>query len=104
MKQRQKTLEQLDGQIWPKPDPDVDTYLVITIHRLRQKPLEQFDTEDLRICIGQNMFLMRLIPIALEKLSANPMISGICYAGDLLLRASNRTEGALAVASLLAYG
>lgn len=79
-----KSLENLEKDIWPAPDPDDDSYLVNTCHRLRNKQLKDFDIEDLRIMIGQSIGLRYLIPIALEKLNNDILAEGDFYEGDLL--------------------
>jgi hypothetical protein len=79
---RSKTLEQLDGAVWP--EPTYDSYLTSTCHQLRKKPLDQFGIEDLRIMIGQNIGLEHLVPIAVEVLQRDPLASGHFYPGDLL--------------------
>jgi hypothetical protein len=79
---RDKTMTELEGQDWGPPT--FDSHLVTTIHRLRYKPLAQFTVEDLRICIGQNVGLDFLVPIAIEQLQGNPFIEGDYYRGDLL--------------------
>ncbi|WP_198673039.1 contact-dependent growth inhibition system immunity protein [Algoriphagus litoralis] len=65
-------------------EPTYDSHLVKTCHRLRQKLLQEFDTEDLRIMIGQNIGLKYLIPMALETLKDNVLAEGDLYEGDLL--------------------
>lgn len=85
-----KTIEQLVGDHWDKPA--FDSHLVTTIHCLRQKPLEKFTVEDLRIMIGQNIGLPFLIPLALEHLEQEPIAEGDLYAGDLL-QAVSRVDG-----------
>ena len=77
-----KTLEELDGQIWG--EAGYDSYLVKTCHQLRKKPLKDFKIEDLRIMIGQNINLEVLIPIAIEELKQNILAEGNFYDGDLL--------------------
>ncbi len=77
-----KTLEQLDGHVWDKPDPG--SYLVKTCHELHKKPLIDFTIEDLRIMIGQSIDLEFLIPIAIEQLKLNILAEGHFYEGDLL--------------------
>jgi hypothetical protein len=57
---------------------------VTTCHRLRRKPLREFDAEDLRIMIGQGIGLPWLNPHALEMLEEYPLIEGDFYPGDLL--------------------
>jgi hypothetical protein len=51
---------------------------------LRTKPLRDFTVEDLRIMIGQQVALDRLVGIALDRLRADPLVEGDCYPGDLL--------------------
>lgn len=48
------------------------------------KKIKDFDAENLRVLIGQNMFLDICIPMALEFLREDPMIETIYYPGDLL--------------------
>ena len=77
-----KTLEQLDENVWGEPDSD--SYLVKTCHQLRNKILKDFTIEDLRIMIGQNINLEYLMPIAIEQLKQNILAEGHFYEGDLL--------------------
>ena len=77
-----KTIEQLENDFWP--DPDSDSYVVQTCHQLRKKPLAEFEVEDLRILIGQNIGLTYLIPMALDVLNKNVLAEGHLYPGDLL--------------------
>ncbi len=78
-----RTLTELENDDWGKAENT--TSLVETCHKLRHKPLNKFDAEDLRIMIGQNISLPYLIPLAIKLLEANPLVSGDCYEGDLLL-------------------
>ena len=75
-------MESLDKNYWGKPE--YDSYLVITCHKLRKKQLKDFETEDLRIMIGQSIGLKYLIPLALKILSDNILAEGDIYEGDLL--------------------
>lgn len=77
-----KSLQQLEQRVWD--EPSFDSYLVKTCHRLWQKPLADFTTEDLRMMIGQAIGLRWLVPLALEKLAADPFIEGDFFPGDLL--------------------
>ena len=80
---RNKSLQQLDGQDWGKPT--FDSYLVTECHRLRRVPLRDFTVEDLRITIGQNIGLEHLVPLALERLHDDPFAEGAYYPCDLLV-------------------
>lgn len=80
--QRDKTLQELEGQDWG--EPPFPSHLVRTCHALRRKPLRDFTVEDLRIMIGQNISLTYLIPLAIEQLQRDPLVSGDYYPGDLL--------------------
>lgn len=77
------TLQQLDGDDWGDPPAD-STYLIRTCHRLRRVPLERFDSEDLRIMIGQRLSLTILVPIALQQLERDPLAGGDMSEGALL--------------------
>lgn len=80
---RNKSLEELDGQRWGKPE--YDSHLVMECHRLRRVPLRSFTVENLRIMIGQSIGLDHLVPLALERLQENPLAEGDFYPGDLLV-------------------
>ncbi len=79
---REKTLTELEGEDWGPPT--YNSHLVTTVHRLRYVAIKQFDVEDLRIVIGQQIGLPWLVPIALEQLEKDPFVSGDFYPGDLL--------------------
>jgi len=88
---RNKSLQQLDGQDWG--EPTYGSHLVTECHRLRRVPLREFTVEDLRIMIGQHIGVEYLMPLALEHLHADPLAEGAYYPGDLLaavLRASRQ--------------
>ncbi|WP_172251428.1 contact-dependent growth inhibition system immunity protein [Saccharibacillus deserti] len=76
-----QTLEELEGECWD--EPNFASSLVIQVHQLRKKPLCEWNNEDLRILIGQQMNLDWLLPLALERLIQNPFTSGDLYIGDL---------------------
>ena len=80
---QKKTLDELEGvrtRILQE-----DSYLLMTITQLRaEKPLCEFDIEDLRILIGQSIGLKFLIPIAIEELEKDILVEGDFYEGDLL--------------------
>ena len=74
-----KTLEQIEKEYWPEPNHD--SYLVRTCHLLRKKPIADFEIEDLRILISQNISLNVLVPIALDKLKENVLQKVISMKG-----------------------
>jgi CDI immunity proteins len=80
---RNKTLQQLDGNDWG--EPTFDSHLVQECHRLHRVPLRDFTVEDLRITIGQDIGLDYLVPLALERLQTDPFAEGACYPCDLLV-------------------
>lgn len=79
-----KILEQLEKDVWPAPE--FGSYLVTTCHQLRQKPLNAFTVEDLRIMIGQGIGIKFLPPKAIETLKVNPFSEGDFYQGDRLIQ------------------
>ena len=79
---KSNSLDSLEKTEWGKPT--YDSNLATTVHRLRKVPLNEYEIEDLRIMISQNIGLKFLIPIAIEQLSENLFVEGDLYAGDLL--------------------
>ncbi|MBN8680425.1 MAG: hypothetical protein J0M29_19525 [Chitinophagales bacterium] len=77
-----QTLEKLENEVWP--EDGTSSYLIETCSALRKKPLPDFEVEDLRIMIGQNISLPILIPMAIKVLEQNILASGDFYPGDLL--------------------
>ena len=79
---QEKSLENLEKDY--RGEPDYESHLVKTCHQLRKKPLKDFEIEDLRIMIGQNIGLKFLVPLAIEELKQNILAEGDYYEGDLL--------------------
>ena len=80
-----KTLEALEKDVWPSlNEADQESYLIKECNRLRKIPLKEFETEDFRILIGQDIGLTFLIPLAIDYLKKNILIEGDFYPGDLL--------------------
>lgn len=79
---RALTLTQLEDDDWGPPQ--YDSFLAKECHRLRHVPLRELTVEHLRMLIGQGISLPYTVSLALEHLSADPMVSGDMYPGDLL--------------------
>jgi hypothetical protein len=77
------TLDTVDPPAWGPAPPDA-TALVKWCHELRSKPLVDFTVEDLRVMIGQQVGLNRLVGLAHKRLRADPLVQGDYYPGDLL--------------------
>lgn len=78
-----KSLQELENSDWG--EPDFPSALVTECHRLRRVPLEALTVENLRLLINQSISLHFLIPLALKQLEKDPLVSGDCYEGDLLI-------------------
>lgn len=79
---RSKTLEELEQSVWPHDD--FASHVVQESQRLRKVPVGELTVEDLRLLIGQQIGLKFLVPLALERLADNPLVSGDYYEGDLM--------------------
>lgn len=79
---RQKTLENLEKDLWNKST--FDSKLVTRCYELRKVILEKFTTEDLRLMIGQQLGLKYLLPLAIEILKKDLYSEGNLFPGDLL--------------------
>jgi hypothetical protein len=77
-----KTLEELEGSDWG--GPPFPSSVVESCHRIRKKTLRTLTDEDLRLAIGQDVGTGFLLPLAIQRLRSNPLISGDMYEGDLL--------------------
>lgn len=76
------SLEELENDFWG--DPNYPSHLVETCHALRRKPLLDLTDGELRVAISQDISLPYLVPLALVRLSADPMLAADYYEGDLL--------------------
>ncbi len=77
------SLEELEGgKILSVPEDS--SYLVRTANELRKKKLIDFEIEDLRLMIGQNISLNYLLPLAIDVLNKDILAEGDFYPGDLL--------------------
>lgn len=79
-----KTLENLEKNIWPSLNNDEGSYLIKTCNALRKKQLKDFSIEELRVMIGQDIGLEYLIPMAIVVLEKDILAEGDLYEGDLL--------------------
>jgi len=78
---RTKTLTELEGNDWG--EPPYPSYLITTVYAVRKKPIGSLCNEELRVAIGQEMGLRFLLPVALDRLSEEPLSQGHLYPGDL---------------------
>ncbi len=78
---QQQTLDNLEKT--SGEEPDFGDNRSQKIYALRQTPLNQFSTEDIRLLIAEGISLPYLIPLALERLTKNPFVEGEYYPGDL---------------------
>ena len=76
------TLDELDPPAWGPPSDD-ESSLARRCHELRKTPLSDWDLDDLRLMIGQQISLPILMPRAIEVLAQNPLAKAN-FPGDLL--------------------
>ena len=80
----EKHLNQLENIEPNTVFPEEITSLVGREIEFAKKPLKDFTPENLRFMIQQKLGWKYLIPMAIEVLTENPLISGDLYEGDLL--------------------
>ena len=78
----ESTLEELEDK--SGHSSTFPSYVVTTCQQMRRKPLRRLNNEELRLGINQEMSLRWLVPLAIQRLEANPLASGDFYEGDLL--------------------
>lgn len=79
-----QTLEQLENDYWKAPE-QFPTGMVKEIYSLRQKPLNEFDSNDIRLLISQNVGLDYLVPKAIDILKTDILEEALYFPGDLLM-------------------
>lgn len=79
----EQTLERLENDFWGRP-PEGASTLVVRCHNIRQKRIKDFEVEDFRVLISQQMGLPSLVPIAIRLLNNDAFLEGDYYKGDLL--------------------
>jgi CDI immunity proteins len=77
-----QTIEQLENDFWR--EPEFLSHVVVTSHALRKKPIDQFEVEDLRFMIGQNIGTQYLMPKALGLLEQTPLLWDYHFPGEVL--------------------
>ena len=77
-----RTLDTIDPPAWGPAPPDA-TLMIKRCHELRSKPLRDFTVEDLRIMIGQQVALGRMVGLALDRLQPDSLVEDD-FPGDLL--------------------
>ncbi|QEC77788.1 contact-dependent growth inhibition system immunity protein [Mucilaginibacter ginsenosidivorax] len=80
---RYKSLQNLEKIALEDP-ATAPTRLVRRCLELLKVPLNEFNTENLRLMIGQEFSLPYLVPLAIEKLTEDLFAEGDYYPGDLL--------------------
>jgi len=63
---------------------DYDSYLVRRVNELLDVVISEFNVEDVRLLIGQDIGLEYTVPIAMKFLSEDILAEGDFYEGDLL--------------------
>ncbi|MFE7385155.1 contact-dependent growth inhibition system immunity protein [Streptomyces zhihengii] len=80
-----RSLEELEGDVWPAPGPPV-TALVEAVHALRRRPVGALGTWDMIRLLGQRVGAAVLVPVALDLLRASlpRQAAGGWFEDDLL--------------------
>ena len=79
-----KSIEELENDYWD--DPALDSYVITTCHKARQKPIRSLSNEEIRCLIGQKTGIKYLLPIAVGIVKKEPFIDITLFEGDLLLQ------------------
>ena len=79
-----KSIEELENDYWG--DPALDSYVITTCHKARQKPIRSLSNEEIRCLIGQKTGIKYLLSIAVGIVKKEPFIDITLFEGDLLLQ------------------
>lgn len=78
-----KSIEESENDYWG--EPALDSYVIATCHKARQKPIKLLSNEEIRCLIGQKTGLRYLLQAAVDILQNDPLIEVTYFEGDLLL-------------------
>ena len=78
-----ESIEELEKDYWKEP-PHYSSYVVITSHNARRKPICELTDEEIRLLISQKIGLKYLLPIAVRMLQLDPFMMITYYPGDLM--------------------
>ncbi|GAB2196980.1 hypothetical protein MAH4_09860 [Sessilibacter sp. MAH4] len=87
---KSKSIEELTGNVFSAPE--LQYSLSTKCFSLVKTPVADLNVENLRMLIGQGIALEFLIPLALDLLESDPLVSGAFYRGDLLENVVNVPE------------
>lgn len=79
---KERSIEQIENCYWG--EPNFSSSLVINCYKARKKPIGELDNNDLRLLISQDLSKDIIIPIALSRLTKNPLLCASFFEGDLL--------------------
>ena len=77
-----RSLNDLIGR--PAPEPVLGSHHETAYLAACARPLSQLSVEELRLLIGQRESLDVVVPLALDFLEHDPLVSGELFEGDLL--------------------
>lgn len=77
------SIEDIEKEEWRDLE-EYPTNLVKRVHEIRKKRISDYDLDDYRIAISQNLGIGVLIPVVAKILEANILIETAYYPGDLL--------------------
>jgi hypothetical protein len=77
-----RTLDTVDPPAWG-PAPPGATFPIRRCHELRTKPLRDFTVEDLRVMVAQQVALVRMVALSLDRLQPDSLVEDD-FPGDLL--------------------
>lgn len=76
-----KTIEQLENDIWPEPDSD-SSGLILRCHKYRKTPIDQLAVDEICTLLNQRIGVKFLIPTVINLLSTDILMEGL-YRGQL---------------------
>lgn len=77
------TIEEIENDKWTRPSKD-SSHLIHKCYEIRRKEIDQLSDSDLRIGISQEISLVTLVPLAINKIERKPFLEADFYPGDLL--------------------
>lgn len=78
-----KSLQELEGADWGDAST-AETPMIGRVLVLRRKPLRHLSDSEVRLAVSQKVGFPFTLKLAIDRLSANPLLEGENYPGDVL--------------------
>jgi CDI immunity proteins len=86
-----QSLEQIEG-VWPEPEPEFESGLVLRCHAARKKPIDRLSDLELATLLNQDIGVAHILPEAVRRLTCNQPDDSEYFDGQLKEAVEKKTQ------------